>query len=317
MKIDRVYIACYRGGVHLTRCCVASIRRWYPLIPISLIKDELDGPYGTDDMQEYWGVDVLATRHSRFGRGMSKFEALTQPRHERCLVLDNDIVFLGEVIDRLERFDEDFIVACHAGPPEEIERHFFVLDLLGRLDPSFRYGGGAFNTGQFVATTGMFDQADLAPFLTDREPRTVRRPDVFKAAEQGLLNYLLLKRCQAGGISLRHDEFMWWSEWLEEGRVTPGELDGGSAVPVLLHWAGPKPPAIDAMRHAAILRYFERLYYSRIPGGGPPPPATPRQSAEQARRAENRRRAAVRLFRGGARVPDRSVEGGSSPPTKS
>jgi len=265
MKIERVYIACHKHGVHLTRCCVASIRHWYPDLPIALIKDEIDGPYDTSDMQEYWDVDVLETREKRFGRGMSKFEALTLPWRQRCLILDNDIVFLGRVIDRLERFDEAFVVACHGGPPEQFDRHYFDRRLLRKIDSGFDYRGGAFNTGQFVATTGILGLAELSEHLTPNEPRTVVRQDVFQACEQGLLNYLLLKRWHEGSISLRHDDFMWWSEWLEPNRICVDDLRHGRDLRVLLHWAGPKPATLDRMRHTGILNFFNDLYFSRIP----------------------------------------------------
>lgn len=265
MKIERIYIACYKRSVHLTRCCVASIRHCYPELPISLIKDEINGPYDTNDMQQYWDVDVLQTRERRFGSSMSKFEASTLPGRQRCLILDDDIVFLGRVIERLERFDEDFVVASHGGPPEQFEAHYFNERLLKQIDAQFQYRGGAFNAGQFVATTGILRSADLAGHLTAQEPRTAARPDIFTGSEQGLVNYLLLKRWYEGSVSLRHDEFMWWSEWLKPGRVTVADLQCRHDLAVLLHWAGPKPATIDAMRHSEILRFFHDLYFSRIP----------------------------------------------------
>ena len=39
MKIDGVVISCYVLDVYLTRVCVASIRFWYPDLPIWLLKD--------------------------------------------------------------------------------------------------------------------------------------------------------------------------------------------------------------------------------------------------------------------------------------
>jgi hypothetical protein len=51
MGIEQVYIAGCRGDLRLTRCCVASVRRWYPDIPISLIVDESQGPYSTTRLE--------------------------------------------------------------------------------------------------------------------------------------------------------------------------------------------------------------------------------------------------------------------------
>ena len=43
MTIDAVYIACYKYDLRFTRILVASIRHWYPEIPIYLIKDRFYG----------------------------------------------------------------------------------------------------------------------------------------------------------------------------------------------------------------------------------------------------------------------------------
>jgi hypothetical protein len=265
MKIERVYIACHSRAMHRTRCCVASIRHWYSDLAISLIKDEIGGPFDTRDMQEYWGVDVLPTGGRSFGGGIIKLEVLLLQERQRCLILDDDIVFLGRVIDRLERFDEDFVVASHGGPLEQLERHYFDLRRLHQFDPEFCYHKGAFNCGQYVATTGILEWKELEAFLTTKSPRRVVRPDIFKGSDQGLLNYLLLKRWQDGRIYLRHEDFMWWSEWLEPGRIAVEDLERQRDFSVLLHWAGPKPATIAAMRHAEILRFFHERYFSRIP----------------------------------------------------
>ena len=93
----------------------------------------------------------------------------------------------------------------------------------------------------------------------------VARPDVFQASEQGLLNYLLLKRWQDRTLTLRHEEFMWWSGWLPPGQVSVADLQRRRDFSVLLHWAGPKPATLAAMQHAEILTFYNELFYSRIP----------------------------------------------------
>ena len=61
-KISRIFIASYKGDVRLTRICVASIRHWYPEIPITLIKDYSWGRFPTGDICRRWKVDVLDIR---------------------------------------------------------------------------------------------------------------------------------------------------------------------------------------------------------------------------------------------------------------
>src|SRR5215470_12465108 len=125
MKIDRIYIAGHRLDLHFTQCCVASIRRWYPHIPITLIKDESCGSYSTEDLKHYWNVDCFKTPRKLLGFGFGKLEALFLPTKERCLILDSDIVFVGKVLEALEHYEEDFIVASAPSPPEEVPIHYF------------------------------------------------------------------------------------------------------------------------------------------------------------------------------------------------
>ena len=51
MRIEGVAISCYRFDVDLTRLCVASIRFWYPHIPIWLLKDRQYGDFDTDEIE--------------------------------------------------------------------------------------------------------------------------------------------------------------------------------------------------------------------------------------------------------------------------
>src|ERR1043166_8793934 len=120
MKIQHIYIAGYKGDVRFTQCCVASIRQWYPEIRISLVKDESKGGYDTSDLQRYWNVDVFPTDNVLLGYGMGKLKPLLQPGHERLLVLDSDVVFIGRVLDRLEQLEEDFVVERSNYPRDNI-----------------------------------------------------------------------------------------------------------------------------------------------------------------------------------------------------
>ncbi|MEP7274282.1 MAG: hypothetical protein ABI882_22500, partial [Acidobacteriota bacterium] len=101
MRIDRIVIAGYKFDLRFTQCCVASIRHWYPQIPVSLIKDESHGAYDTEDLEAYWDVDTLPLERRIFSWGTPKLEALFLASGERCLILDSDIVFIGRVLDSL------------------------------------------------------------------------------------------------------------------------------------------------------------------------------------------------------------------------
>ncbi len=260
MKIERIYIACTRKDQRFTRCCVASIRYWYPEIPITLIEDELYGAVELEDLYAAWNVSRFETRRKLFGIGMSKLEVLFLPSRERCLYLDSDIVFLGKVLDELEKYDEDFIVAESFAPPERTKQNYFDLTRLNEHDPAFGAPEFLFNTGQLVATTGILRQSDFESLITFSEPAEQVHPDIFAVGEQGCLNYVLLKKWRQGELTLRRVVYMWWAGWLDESRVKIAELTQDSPYPVLVHWAGPKYKMFRLMRNGYLLQHFEQMY---------------------------------------------------------
>ncbi len=268
MKIERIYIACCRRDIRWTQCCVASIRCWYPDMPISLIKDDSGGAFDTSDLERFWQVDVMHAGTRYFSWGLGKIEPMVLPQRQRCLILDSDIVFLGRVLDPLEDCDEDFVINGFDGK-EDVERYFFSTEGLHKLDPSFdlTLADFIFNTGQMAVTSGVLGRSDFSPFLNGDVPQQLRRPDVFFNADQGIVNYLVLKGVQEGRISLRRVNFMWWANDQPEGVVRIQDLGPDSPYKHLLHWAGPKSAVFSAMKHADVLRHFEAAYYARLPQG--------------------------------------------------
>jgi hypothetical protein len=268
MKIEAIYVSSYRQDVQLTRLCVASIRFWYPHIPIWLVKDEKYGRFNTRDIERGWNVKVYAAVRKHFGWGMGKLEILLQSTRSRCLLLDSDIVFAGKVLDELECYDEDFVVVSENYGTGRIEHHFFSLKKLKELDPGFRFPGYGFNTGQVVATSGVLCRSDFDPFV-DWQASQVRHPDVFKRGEQGLLNYIVQRKMNEGSLTLRRVSFMVW----------PGEAANTEHIQVkdfttegrhrqLIHWAGLRwGKTLEQMPRSDILLHFEELYYNRVPLG--------------------------------------------------
>jgi hypothetical protein len=227
------------------------------------------GAYSTEELEKHWQVDLFETPKKLLGFGFGKLEPLFLPTKERCLILDSDITFLGNVLAVLERFDEDFIVADTPNPPEQMSKHFFNLPKLRAMDPDFVFPDYTFNSGQIVATMGIVRREDFEPFLRFDEPPVHIYPNIFELGEQGVLNYLLVKKLQLDQITLRRVPFMWWAGWLDENRVKIRQLERHSPYTVLVHWAGYKRHIpFDIIRNAHILRHFESVYYSRIPNAG-------------------------------------------------
>jgi hypothetical protein len=266
-RIDRVYVATHRGDLAFTRICVASVRRWYPDIPLYLIKDEIHGSFSTRDIEHYWGARVYQTRQRHFGWGFAKLEPLFDAPGIRYLILDSDIVLLGRVIDALEAFSEDFVVQEERQPAEKVKPLYFDVDALReRFDPAFRGPAFTFNTGQYVASSGALTRDDFDDVVEWSSPPRVRRADIFNPSEQGVLNYVILRALAAGRLTVARSPFMkWGAEELRSFDVR--RLDSQSPYPYVIHWAGLKARRMRDMLRADILREFENAYYRRMPLG--------------------------------------------------
>lgn len=267
MKIDRIYVATHRFDVAFARVCVASIRYWYPDLPIYLLKDRYSGDFSTRDLERIWGVKVFDTGGRCFGWGLSKLEPFFDAAPMRFLVLDSDIVFVGPVVDLLEQSDADLVVAAEAQTARRIGEIYFDLARLGELDPGFEFRGLTFNTGQFVGNAGAFARHEFAPHLTEDNPPRLRRPDVFKNGDQGLFNYIAARRLQEASLTVDQVPFMWWSE-ADMKNVDLTQMLRDSPYRALIHWAGYKARRLAALPRADILHHFESCHYSRESGGG-------------------------------------------------
>lgn len=269
MKIQRIYIATFKKDVYLTKTCVASIRYWYPDIPISLIKDYSWGFFDTSEIEKKFNVDVFDTEKKNFQWGFSKLELLFQNKKERYLVLDSDIVFAGKVINILEEYDEDFIVSSEEEVSVEfLESHYYCPSLLSKIDPEFTPPGYVFNTGQIVATSNILNREDFSPFIKWSQTPSIIYPDVFKLAEQGLLNYILQKKHSQSEITLRRIHFMQWGKSQKVKNIELRNLNSSSSCyPFVIHWAGLKRPLYNQMVNGFILSFFEDYYYSKFSFG--------------------------------------------------
>jgi hypothetical protein len=268
MKIEGVAISCYRFDVELTRLCVASVRFWYPHLPIWLLKDRHYGDFDTREIEKYWDVQVYPGRQKTLGWGFGKLEVMTELPARRLLLLDSDVVFAGRVIDRLERFDEDLVVDKEDFDAPAVEVQFFLLDKLRQLDPEFAFPGYGFNTGQIVATTGRLNRQDFDGLL-DWQTRTVNHPEVFKKGEQGLFNYVVLRKVQNGELTIRREPFMVWpGEAARAEHIHLDDLTSEGRQQQVIHWAGLGwGKALEEMPRPEMLLHFEDLYYSRVPLG--------------------------------------------------
>ncbi len=268
VPISRIFIACYKGDVRLARICVASIRHWHPDVRISLIKDHSWGRFNTDDICRHWNVDILDTGERRFGWGLSTLEPLFLHERSRCLILDSDTVVLGPILDRLGRSPADFIVSgreLRTLRPEEITDHYVNMELLRPLDPQFQMPPFLFNTGQFVATTGVFARDDVSDFIDWSHGASLRHPQVFPCADQPFLNVWLHRQAQKGRLTIESIEFALWPNTTAVQNLDLKGTVACATSPVVVHWAGMRGPRLRQMISDDILRHFEDEYYVVVP----------------------------------------------------
>jgi hypothetical protein len=267
--IEAIYLLTHKYYLRLTRICVASIRYWYPDIPIYLIKDKVAGDFSTKEIEQAWNVRVFETPTSSFGWGFAHLEPMLSPDGQRALIIDVDIAFVGPVLEVLDKYAEDMIVQREdqpENPPERFNNLYFSLDKIRAYDPEFVFPRYSFNAGQLVVTTGVFKRDDFEGLINWTMPRTTVIPEIFGRGDQGVLNYVTMKKEQRNELTLARIPFMVWNpeemKKFELSRITPA-----SPYRELIHWAGLRMPRMRDMPRADILFKFEQLYYSRVPRG--------------------------------------------------
>ena len=268
MKIAKIFIATHKYDMRFTRICVASIRYWYPAIPIYLIKDHINGDFDTREIETIWNVKIFETAHKNFGWGFSKLEPLFIKDRSRYLILDSDIVFVGKVLDYLESFAGDFTVQLERQPDSEVKRLYFCLDEMRHWDPNFVYPHFTFNSGQIVATGGFILREDFAELVNwNTLPVSRKHPEVFTmGGDQGVLNYLLIKKAAANQLTISRVPFMKYHEE-ELSAIDLARLTDASPYPFLIHWAGRKKRRLRKMLRSDILLHFEAMYYAKVRRG--------------------------------------------------
>jgi hypothetical protein len=247
-----VVVSCCRHDLHLTRICVASVRYWYPEIPVFLLKDELHGTFDTTEIERAWEVGILPTERTRHGWGFGKLEALFAPPGDRLLILDADTAMLGPVLEPLARRAGDLVVAADyvADLSSRYARVvYFDRDRLRPFGLEAPHCGFFFNSGHLVVRTGRFRREDFSPLLEWSTPPRLRYPKLSDGGDQGILNLVAMQKAGAGLLSIDAFDFAHGSEHpVLRGVQLAGIADrdqGG--YPLVIHWSGPKPARVAGM----------------------------------------------------------------------
>lgn len=264
MRVDRVFINTYRYDFHLAKICIASIRYWYPDIPIYLIKDEKDGTFDTSHAQKIWNVKTLDIPRKKFGWGYGKLETLFLDDRETFFVIDADAVLTGPVIDVARNIDADFIVDTEQQPAKRFKEIYYDLDRINELDKELVYPGYSFNSGQWFGSSSLIRRQDFNKTLDWDEPPVSKDNTIVVNNDQGHLNYIIHSFEQLKRISVARIKLMIWPV---EGNADFIELkkikERSAEYPFVIHWAGMSSVKLSDLPRQDILKFYKDFYYSR------------------------------------------------------
>ncbi len=264
-SINVIYLAASSRDARLTRICVASIRYFYPNIPIKILPgDKLQ--FGlAKELKKYWNVEVLNIYSADYGWGYVKMEPLFGPTGEKFLVMDVDTIFTGNVLSLWESCSAMFLVDNEKHTFEDYNRLYFNGDELKKIDPNVQTSNLSFSGGQWFGTAGVIKREDFDTWLEWSFPRRQKHSKFFFGGEQGIVSCVLTKKEFLKEISIDRTTIMRWPA--NAGALADLSLQkviNKEAGPLVIHWAGMKHIFLNKMVGSELLIYFENYYYINI-----------------------------------------------------
>ena len=265
--IDCVYIAASARDARYTRTCVASVRYFYPDVPIRLLISGSLRRGVADELLRYWNVGI-ANLPSRgdYGWGFVKLEPLFGLPGERFLVLDSDTVLTGPVLDIWNDCRAPILVDDEKQSEADTRRLYYDWEKVRKIDPCSQPPQFVFNSGQWFGTAGILTRADFVLWVEWTFPRKLRHPEYFMPGDQGILNYVFNQKAALEGLQVERRQIMRWPGHSMEG-LNAEAVSRKTAAPRIVHWAGLKKARLRDMVGANLLAYFEKVYYERLPAG--------------------------------------------------
>jgi hypothetical protein len=265
--IDCVYIAASARDARYTRICVASVRYFYPEIPIRLLVGGSLQRGLEDELQLYWNVrSADLPMAGDYGWGFVKLEVLFGPSGERFLVLDSDTVLTGQILDVWSNSRAQFLVDDEKQSEANTKRLYYDWEKVRMIDPRAQPPRFVFNSGQWFGTAGVLTRADFVPWVEWTLPRKLRHPEHFMPGDQGILNYVFNQKAALEDLQVERRQIMRWPAYSMEG-LNADAVSRSAASPRIVHWAGLKKARQREMVGADLLTFFERVYYRRLPAG--------------------------------------------------
>jgi hypothetical protein len=259
MSLDRIYVCCHKGDFRFAKICVASIQRWHPEVPVTVLIDTYRGSFSTAELRNIRNVSVQFSNQP-FGGPFLKLLPLMQKNRERFLVLDADTCLVKRIPISILDSPAHFVGHASVDPGADIlVPIYFDIQALQKFDPDYTYPGFYVNTGQFFGTSGIITRELLDQFVDwDARPVQVKDRNLFRLNEECLLNYLWIALSKKNALTFAVADFWHWSENL---------TDIHSANLPIVHWAGITVPRLSQMKHANYLAVLEKEFYSSLPFG--------------------------------------------------
>lgn len=245
---------------------MASVRHFYPDIPIRLLVGGGLQRGLADELRQYWNVETADLPRGEYGWGFVKLEALFGLPGEKFLVLDSDTVLTGRILDLWNDSCAPFLVDDEKQSEADTKCLYYDWEKVRKIDPDARPPKFVFNTGQWFGTAGVLTRDDFAPWVQWTIPRTISPEGHFMNGEQGILNYVLNQRVAIDGLRVERRQIMRWPRHSMDG-LDAETVSKRAAEPLVVHWAGMKRVRQRDMIGADLLAYFEKLYYQRLPAG--------------------------------------------------
>lgn len=265
--LDVIYVTASANDARFTRICIASIRYFYPNVPIRLLAGGKLEHGLAEELNRFWSVPLSTFPRCDWGWGFVKLEPLFGEHGQRFLVIDSDTVFSGPVLSSFANPDFPFVVDNERHTDESAENIYYNWHKLSTIGfpscpPEF-----LFNTGQWLGTSGILKRDDFEDFIDwDQMPPKLKYPDAFKNGDQGILNYIVNQKCQSNHLLVKRLPLMHWPGNGMKG-YSVHSIIAGAAPSRIIHWAGFKSPWLNSLPGADVLQFFEKFYYSKIPYG--------------------------------------------------
>jgi hypothetical protein len=265
MKVSTVYINTCRRDFAFAKICIASVRYWYPNIPICLIKDTGAGNFSTTITEKKWNVKIFACERKKFGWGYGKLEPLFLKDNHSFLVLDADTVLTGPVLNNADDVSSPFLVDKEIQPAKRFNEIYYNLERISEIDNNFKYPGYSFNSGQWFGTAGIVTRNDFITVLNWSEPPQPKYPDILFNGDQGVLNYILQSKEQLNKISICRKKIMIWPDAGNADFINCKMLtEKKSDYPYIIHWAGMGKKKKSSLPRADIIHFYKKFYLTRL-----------------------------------------------------